>query len=108
MWCASHTVPSHCVDDSIVLAARRYYAYFSHLSHFFHLIGGQCSALTRANCGDKGKQCVESARECTAIMRRALRPLCRGEMVRGERGRGPTATQINPLRLAEGRMMCGD
>ncbi|RNC55762.1 exo-alpha-sialidase, partial [Trypanosoma cruzi] len=107
MCCASHAVPSHCMDDSIVLAARRDYAYCSHLSHFPPLIGGQCSALTRANCGDKGKQCVESARECMAIMR-ALRPLCRGEMVGGERGRRPTETRINPLRLAEGRMRCSD
>ncbi|RNC39235.1 hypothetical protein TcCL_NonESM11439 [Trypanosoma cruzi] len=108
MWCASHAVPSHCVNDSIVLAARRDCACCSHLSHFPFLVGGQCSALTRANCGDKGNQCVESARECTVIMRRALRPLCRGEMVGGERGRRPTATQINPPRLAEGRMRCGD
>ncbi|RNF13684.1 retrotransposon hot spot (RHS) protein, partial [Trypanosoma cruzi] len=42
---------ARCVDDSLVLTARRDCACCSHISHFPPLIGDQCSALTRANCG---------------------------------------------------------
>ncbi|RNC36171.1 retrotransposon hot spot (RHS) protein [Trypanosoma cruzi] len=101
MWCASNTVPSHCVDDSLVVALIRDCACCISFFHSPFLFGGHCLDLTQSNQEDEEKRCLEGRRVYKAAMWRVERLLCRKEIVRGERGRTSILRPINPMRLAE-------
>ncbi|PWV14444.1 putative retrotransposon hot spot protein (RHS) [Trypanosoma cruzi] len=61
IWCATNTVPSHCVGESLVVASIHDCAYCLSFSLFIPLsFVGQYSALTQSNQENKEKQCLQS------------------------------------------------